>query len=447
MKILLIEAIYNSIPGENNHPPLGLAYIASSLRKQFGKAIEIKIIRDNLANEIKKFQPDVVGISSVSKNYNIAKAHAKIAKRFNLPVIIGGVHISFLPQTLTPDMDFAVIGEGEKTIVNVIGMLILGEKSALSKIKGIAYWQNGKVVVNKPRPFISPIDSIPYPARDLLVVDKHTSMITSRGCPYKCAFCSTSVYTGHRIRCASAEYVADEIESIYKEYKVEFITIYDDLFAIKTDRVMRIVELLEAKNILGKIKFALNTRCDFITDELARLFRQMNVHAVGLGVESGCQQTLDYLKSGGITVGDNANAVRILKKHGIIPQCNFIIGSPYEDREAVEQTLKFIKDNGVHFYDINVLTPFPGTPIWDYAVSRGLVSDDMDWGRLFFNAKYNPVVLSEKISRDEIFEICATMKKKRQRFQKRRQRMELIRHPYKYLFKGILRKVRRKLCH
>lgn len=443
IRFLLVEAVYDYPPIESHHPHLGFGYIASSLRREFGGTFQFKVINKDLVEEIKSFQPDIVGISSVSKNYNIAKEHAMMAKQANLPVIIGGVHISFMPQTLTHNMDVGVVGEGERTIIDLMSSFIANkgfDKSELGKIDGVMYWDGDKVAVTKPRPLIRPIDGIPYPAWDLLVIKKQASMLSSRGCPYHCAFCSTSRYTGNQVRYASAEYVAEEIELIYKNYGVEYITLYDDLFAINTDRVAKIVDILGAKGILGKLEFAVNTRTDFITEELVKVFKQMHVHAVGLGVESGCQETLDYLKGkGSPTVEDNANAIRILKKHCIIPFCSFIIGSPFESKESILKTVKFVKDNGVNFFDFCVLTPYPGTPVWDYAKSRGLVGDDMDWSKLDFFTSSNALILSEKMSQEEILEICDKMKTKRRRFQKRRQMLVLVRHPYKYVLKPILK--------
>lgn len=450
IRMLLVESVYHYPVMENNHPPLGLGYIASSLRKEFGDTFVFKIIRDNLTDAIQSFQPDVVGISSVSKNYNVAKEHARVAKQAHLPVIIGGVHISFMPQTLTQDMDIGIAGEGERTILDVMSLFIANkrfDKSELSQIEGVMYRDGDKVTVTKPRPLIRPIDSIPYPARDLLEIEKHAHMLSSRGCPYHCAFCSTSRYTGNQARYASAEYVADEIEFIYKSYGAKYITIYDDLFAMNSKRVARIVELLGAKNILGKLEFAVNSRTDMVTEELATVFQQMNVKAVGLGVESGCQETLDYLKSGGITVEDNANAIRILRKHKIKPYCSIIIGSPYEDEEALRQTVKFIEENKVEFMDINVLVPFPGTPVWDYAKSRGLVDDDMDWRKLFFNITYEPIILSEKMSRKEILKIYSKLANRKKRYKRKRQILAITRHPYKYALKPILTNLWRRAWH
>lgn len=436
LRLLLVGAIDNKLPIDGHHPLLGLGYIVSSLRQRFGNLVDCRIINKNLTENIKEFQPDIVGITSVSKNYDVAKGYAAIAKGFNLPVIIGGVHVSFMPQTFTRDMDIGIIGEGERTIVELIeSFLEEGSyfKGNLYDIDGIIFWDQGQLIKTEPRGLIRPLDDIPYPARDLLKIDKSAHMLSSRGCPYHCAFCSTAKSTGNEVRYASAEYVAEEIESIYKKYRVEYLTLYDDLFAMNSKRVIKIQELLAAKNLIGKIDFAVNIRSDFVTDELAEVLRQMNVKTVGLGTESGCQKTLDYLKCGSLKVEDNANAVRILKKHHIIPYCSFIIGAPQESKEDILETIQFIKDNGIHHYAISVLTPFPGTVVWEDALAQGKVSDDMDWGKLSFYLSSDPVIIAEKLSRQEIIEICDQMAIRERRNLIKRKIKAVIKHPDKYI--------------
>ena len=451
IRMLLVEAVSDNTHGENNHPPLGLTYIASSLKREYGDEIELKIIKIFNIDEVSTFRPDIVGITSVTKNYNVAKKHARLAKQiFDLPVIIGGIHISLMPQTLTLDMDVGVAGEGEITIVELMASFIKNngfDKAELAGIDGVIYREGIKLKVTKPRQFITDIDTIAYPARDLIEIDKHASMLTSRGCPFNCAFCSTSRYTGNRARYASAQYVADEIELIYRQYKVEYITIYDDLFVIDINRVSDIIDILREKGLLGKIQFAVNIRADFITEELAELLKRMNVAAVGLGIETGCQETLDYLKSGGITVEDNAKAIKILRKHKIRPYCVFILGSPCEDKAAMMQTVKFIKDNRVEFFDINILTPYPGTPVWDYAETRGLVSGDMDWSKLDFKLNSNPLLLSEKMSAEELVSVYELLERRKHRYQIKRRILKIIKHPDIYIKAYIRAVIERIECH
>lgn len=447
LRILFIISVYSFPDTEHHHPPLGLGYIASSLTKEYGDLIECRIINDNLAAEIRSFKPDIVGISTVSKNYLVAKEQATVAKSAGLPVIIGGVHITFLPQTLTDDMDVGIIGEGENTVVEVIASFINHwkfDKTELRSIKGVVFRDNGALVITQPRALIKPLDLIPYPARDLLEVGASAHMLSSRGCPYSCAFCSTSRLTRKQVRYASAEYVANEIEEMYKTYRIEYLTLYDDLFALNSDRVVKIQELLGAKNLIGKFGIAVNLRADTITDELAEVLRQMNVKAVGLGVESGCQKTIDYLKTGGITVEKNINAIRILKKHHIIPYCSFILGSPYENKAEFMQTLKFIKDHKIYHFDICMLTPYPGTPVWDYAERRGLVSDDMDWTRLDFYVTDNPVILSERISRADILELHATAVALKHKRHRRPRFASYLRHSPKLILRRAVDKIKER---
>lgn len=445
VKFLMVSAVYSEVPIEVHHPALAFGYVASSLRREFGNKIVFKVIHNNLAENIKQFQPAIIGITSVTKNYNVAKKYAKIAREANIPVIIGGVHVTFLPQTLTRDMTIGVDGEGEATIVELMALYLNSggfNTAELYGIKGIMFWDNGGLIRTQQRDLIKHLDTIPYPARDLLEVHKQAHMLSSRGCPYHCAFCSTAKYTRNQTRYAGAEYVVEEVEQIYNDYKISHLTIYDDMFAINTDRVVKIQEGLVTRNLIGEFGISVNIRPNFITDELAEILHQMNVGEVGLGVESGSQKTLNYLKSGGLTIEDNARAVRILKKHHIIAYCSFIIGSPDEDIADLMETINFIKDNHISYYAISILVPFPGTQIWDDALLAGMVSEDMDWDRLNFYIKPKSVNLSNHLSIDEMIDIRAKMEIRRKRHLYFTNVCLATRHPFKY-GKAILEKIRR----
>lgn len=446
IKFLMVNAVYNQTPIEVNQPALGFGYVASTLRKEFGDKIVFKVINSNLAENIMAFQPNIIGITSVTKNYNVAKEYARIAKQANIPVIIGGVHITFMPQSFTADMTIGIDCEGEDTIVELMSLFIENgrfETKSLYAVEGIMFWDNGGLVQTNHRKLNKDLDSIPYPARDLLRIGKLAHMMSSRGCPYNCAFCSTARHTRNQVRYASAEYMAGEIEQIYNNYKVLHITIVDDLFAMDTGRVIKTQELLGAKNLIGKFGISVNTRANFITDDLAEILHQMNVEVVGIGVESGCQKTLDYLKSGGLTIEDNANAVRILKRHHIKPYCSFVIGSPDEDMASVMETINFIKDNRIYYYDIFILVPFPGTRIWDYALSVGKVSNDMDWSRLDFYIKSDSVKLSKHLSIKEMTDIRAKMEVRKKRHLYFTNICLTIRHPLKYR-KAVMERIKRR---
>ena len=410
-RIMFINAIDTTKEIETNLPPLGLGYLVSSLRNEFGPdCIEFKIIDRDIEQYIKTFKPHIIGITSVSQNYNRAVKYARIAKNYNLPVIMGGVHISALPSTLSSDMDVGVIGEGEKNIIDLFNLFLEKghfDKEGLEKLSGVVFRRDDKIVVIEQQKLIEPLDRIPIPARDLLKIRESTYMFTSRGCPYRCNFCASCRFWGN-IRFFSAEYVVNEIKYLIQKYKVRKISFWDDLFIANKTRLIKILELLKKEGILGKVKFTCNMRSNLVTEELVLLLKEMNIKSIGMGLESGSPITLEYLKGKNICLNNHVNAIKILRKHHMKFRTSFIIGSPQESRKDILQTLSFIKQNRLNSFDIYVLTPFPGTPVWDYAITKNLVSENMNWN--FLNVNFganhnNAIILSEKLTKEEMYEL------------------------------------------
>ena len=408
---MFINAINPIKEIESGLPPLGVGYLISSLRERFGRDyIKFKVIDRDIEQEIKKFKPDIIGITSVSQNYNRAIKYAKIAKKYGIPVIMGGMHISALPSTLTKDMDAGIIDEAEQTIIELFNLFERKgcfDANELENIDGIAFKKDNKLVVTKKRKPIVSLDKISMPARDLFTIKNSTYMFTSRGCPYRCVFCASSHFWGN-VRFFSAEYVVNEIKYVVERYNVKEIQFWDDLFVADKIRLRKILELLQNENILGKISFTCNVRSNLVDDELASLLKKMNMKSCGMGLESASQTTLEYLKGKDITVDNHKNAIKILRKYGIEPHTSFIIGSPKETKKEILQTLRFIKENKLTHFNVSILTPFPGTPVWDYAKARNLVSEDMDWDALGISFSENhdkAVIVSETLTRDELYRL------------------------------------------
>jgi radical SAM superfamily enzyme YgiQ (UPF0313 family) len=438
IKVLFVNAINKSRLLETRYPPLSLAYLAAALRKNIDDKVEFNIILSDFEKTLDSFNPDVVGITSVSQNYDTAKEYAKKSKEKGKKVLIGGVHISALPQSLTDDMDIGIIGEGEETIVE----LFKNNFENLNKIKGIVYKKNNKVIITPPRELIKDLDTIEPPARDLLKIDKHTFMFTSRGCPYRCIFCSSSRFW-KQVRFHSAERVISEMKSLVNDYNVKYIEMFDDLFIADKKRLKRIAELIKQEKI--DVKIGCSARANMVDDETMKLLKEMNVQKIVLGLESGNERILTYLKGidgrSTVTVKQNYESVRLANKYGILVNAGFVIGSPDETEKEIIDTYKLAATSGLNHFEPYILTPLPGTPIWELAKKKGLVDDvNFEWSKLdvMFGENYKKaIILSDVLNREKLYELFLKFKK----LQRNLRIKNAILHPRKNDIFDILKKM------
>ena len=433
MKLLLVNCL-NLDEGlrylENSGEHLGILYLISSLRQHFSdKELQMKVsysLSDSIINE---FKPDIVGLSTVSQNYYVAQRYAQLCKDYGAAVIIGGVHISTLPHTLTKQMNVGVINEGEETVVELMKVFMEKHcfpKDKLAQIKGIVFYDEDNIVKTQPREKIKTLDTLPIPAREFYYHPKR-GIFTSRGCPYDCVFCFSKPFWG-KPRFFSAEYVIKEVIEVVEKFNVSKIAFYDDLFIANISRFKKIVQYVRDAGLHKKVAFSCDVRPNLVTDEVASLLKSMNVTNVFMGIESGNQRILKYLKKQACSVEQNYNAIKILRKNSIITNGGFIIGSPDETKEEILDTFRFIRKSRIDFFTPLMLTPLPGTPVWERAKERGLVSDHMDWNILreeFNEIADRHIILSEILSREELY--CLYKKFKRE--QKRKLFLLVIKHP------------------
>ena len=404
-------------------PPLGLAYLAAYVRKYSENTTVVIIDKENQIEGIEREKPDIVGIGAMTYEFPEAKLlAAKIKEKFDIPIIIGGHHLTLMPNHFSnPPFDIAVLGEGERTLTELMQLF---EKHGnfpideLRKVKGIIFKnERNENETTLPRPLIENLDEIPYPARDLLKMKEYYltlrksvfrklgiygQMITSRGCPYKCTFCSTTLFW-KRPRFHSAEYVVGEMKHLIEKYDVDGILIFDDLFIANKNRVKEIAKLMEKEKINKKIKLYVYGRTNLIDDEILRYLKKMNVVTIEFGLESGSEKTLKFLKKGLVTVKDNRNALRLCKKHGFTTYGSFIVGSPDETEEDMKQTLGLVNDknlDGAHVYQ---LTPYPGTEVWEIAKKMGFVSDDpnFDLKKIYLFDFKPDLIMTKNLTKEE----------------------------------------------
>ncbi|MBO8183688.1 MAG: radical SAM protein [Archaeoglobus sp.] len=365
-------------------PPLGLGYLAAMLRE---RGFKVKIIDDlverlsfsDLLSKIKDAL--IVGITSTTPTFNAALRYACAIKR-RLPdvfIILGGVHATFMPYKAIKSecVDAVCMGEGEYTLAEIAEKMEAEE--SLRDVKGLIYKENGKIINNGPREFIQNLDALPFPAFDLMPLGKYTvlghrleqfPMITSRGCPFGCRYCSSSLFLGRKFRARSPENVVDEIEWLVADFKAKQIAFGDDTFTFNKKRVIRICDEILKRKL--EIEWSCSSRVDTISRELLEKMRKAGCVAIYYGVESASSEVLKYYKKR-INLEKVKEAVKLTKKAGIETICSFIIGSPYEKKEDMEATLNFALKLNPDYAQFSILTPYPGTDIYREAKEKGLL--------------------------------------------------------------------------
>ncbi len=377
-------------------PPLGLAYLASSLEEA---GHNVKII-DSLAmnynqgdiyNQIKSFEPDVVGVSSSTQAVYDSLKILKNVKE-NLPgclTLLGGPHPTALAKELLlecPYVDVVIKGEGEKTFVE---LLEKKKKIKYSEVKGIVYRCGDRIVDNGPRVRIKNLDDLPLPAYHLLPMEKYLAKIkgdaldkknisiqlsgnilTSRGCPYNCSFCSSRVIWGNNIIMRKPEKVVEELKFLVDKYKRKYIEFSDEFFTINKERVKRIGELIKKEKI--DIGYSCNSRVNLFNKEIAHSLKNSGCQSVFFGFESGVQKILDFLCKG-FKVEDSFKAVKNAKAYGLKVNGHFIIGVPGETRDMINKTIDFALKLDLGRSNFSFLTPYPGTKIYEFAERNSLL--------------------------------------------------------------------------
>ena len=372
-------------------PPLGLAYIAAVLERA-GHKVKIvdsptrRLTMKEWIAEVKEFDPDVVGISMMTPLAPKGYAAAKVVRE-ELPdavLVAGGSHPTYMyDEALDAGFDFVVRGEGEYTMLELVSRLEDKGKDpeAFKDVKGLAFRAGGKTVVTPDRPLIENLDTLPWPARHLLDMDKYTlfnkpiriaHVMASRGCPYGCIYCITSYYWGRRYRYRSAKNVADEIEFLVDKYRVQHIAFTDDEFTANWKFVREFVSELKSRNL--NVTFSCGARVDHVNKEIMKLLYDNGCTALYFGVESASQETLNRIGKK-ITVEQAKRVFQWKKELGGFATGAFILGFPWETVDDMKATVDFAIKLDPDYAQFTALTPYPGTPLWDFAVKHNLIVD------------------------------------------------------------------------
>lgn len=415
-RVLFINSPYPF--DEHPTPPLSLSYLGAVLLRE---GIEVEVLdllmshysASKVKQKLKEYRPQVVGTSCATMSYTTASRVLKVCKGFDPGVVtvIGGPHVSFTAEeTLerAPWIDIVVRGEGEETLVALIRAL--EGRANLRGVEGIAFREDGAIVLSEPRPPIEDLNALPLPARHLLPLSKYRAlgvpavMLSSRGCPFRCIFCSAPKMFGRRVRFRDPKLVVDEIEMLHKELGFKEIHFVDDTFTLNPRHAKAICNEIMARNL--HIDWHAYSRVDTIDQDLLRLMRKAGCYYICFGIESGSQQVLDTIKKG-ITLEEAKKVVRLAAEAGMGMLLSFILGLPGETPETARQTVALAKEFRDKYgakYGFHLLAPLPGTEMREKADEYGVKILTNNWARYDAN---KPITETANMSAEAVTEIIA----------------------------------------
>jgi radical SAM superfamily enzyme YgiQ (UPF0313 family) len=382
-----------------------------------------------IESRLRRYSPDVVGIAiPFSGWWKPASQVAAIVKGIDKGVttVLSGLHPSARPADCLEDrnVDFVVLGEPEQTVLELVSSLEKGNAARLGDVKGIGYVKEGKMVMNDPRPAIQDLDSLPYPARHLLPMSTYFEavkknalrgevrkpwavMITSRGCPNNCVFCSIHVVNGKKWRSRSPENVVDELEQVVRQYGVKQVDFNDDNMTSDKKRMAAICDLIVARGLDIEWFTPNGVRADTLDEPLLRKMKASGCRKLRIAPESGVQRVLDQVVKKNLKLSDVEKAVVLSKKVGIKVGCFFVMGLIGETKEDIEGTIRYayrLRQLGAESFIFSIATPLYGTELYEQAFSGGFLRGNFSDEAL---SAAEPLIETPEFTADELRELCA----------------------------------------
>lgn len=340
---------------------------------------------DKFRDILSTYRPQMVGISVLSVKVPAALKLAAISKQFdqNITVVVGGDHPTILPHEVlkSEDVDFAVSGEGEITLLE-LAQKLSQNRNDFDQIDGLSYKKNGLIVRNKQRVLIEDLDSLPFPdIESLFDLENYRPidlgiMMTSRGCPHSCTYCGIANTSGRRVRARSVDNVISEIKKLNQNYAVNYFSFRDASFTVDRNRTIALCNNIIAEKL--NIQWECSTRMDLLDDELISMMKSSGCATIRVGIESGSEQLMLRMKRR-INLDKIREGARILNKHNMNWSAYFMFGVPGETRRTIEESLKLINEIDPPFVTVANYSLIPGTEMYEEVKRSGLISEDNDW--------------------------------------------------------------------
>jgi anaerobic magnesium-protoporphyrin IX monomethyl ester cyclase len=451
MKVLLVNPPQTFYPGSDppaGNLPLGLMYIAAVLDKagykveildafmkgsfrKNGDTTTVGMPYEAIKEEVRRRKPDIVGIANP---FTCQVEHAikvgNITKDVDpgILTVAGGPHVPAVPVQFMEEaanIDIAVVGEGEYAMLDIIK--VSEGTMKISDVKGIVYREDGVIKQNAPRPFIKNLDELPFPAYHLVDMEQYLSgnkieyrsfknrsisMITSRGCPFNCCFCSVHLHMGKPFRAHSVNYVIRHIEHVVDKYRVKTIFFEDDNLTFDLKRFEAICDQIIEKHIKFNWETPNGIRADYLTRELLEKMKKSGCQSVFFGIESGDQYVLNNIIDKSLNLKTVEEVAKMCKKIGISTAAFYIIGFPGEKKEhmlrTVELALRLKKEYDVGML-LHVATPSLGTRLYKECLEKGYIQGDLT-SRAFAEVRQTggmPLINTEDFTASEVKEIAA----------------------------------------
>jgi len=390
MRILLVQhAIENS-----DAYPLSLGYVAAALR-QTGHEVDFLDLAledgkpvQTLLRRVEEDEPQAIGFTAMTPQYNeCLRLVSKVRPHLpGIPIILGGHHANALPEEVLRDgtADVVVVSEGERTAPDLVSKLEKG--GDLNSVPGIAFLdQQGNFVQTQPREQVANLDEIPYPPWEILRPEmyrgrmrglKTANLLTSRGCPYQCVYCYRGPAGGPRVRARSVENVLEEISRLYWDHEIGAFGFRDDIFTLDMDRTRALCDAIVAEKI--KIFWDCETRVDRVDLDLLKQMKRAGCVCVDFGVESGSEEILKKLRKKA-SKDEARKAFQYCHKVGLPTRAFFLLGTPWETPQTVEETISFAKEIRPTISVFFLAMPYPGTELRDeFAKAGWAIPDNYD---------------------------------------------------------------------
>lgn len=414
MRISLIFPAWTQVFGSmskvakqaSTFPPLNLAYLAATA-ENFGHTVQLidgeveQLTLSEIIERVKAFSPDLIGLTATTSFFHITVEYANAIKKvLKSPIIIGGPHVTYFREKIFHEcFDYFVIGQCEGTFGTFLNAL--EKKQDISKIPGLLFRKDGKSIFTGENRQIIDLDDIPFPARHLLKNNlyelgtlrgrkKYTSIMTTRGCPFKCVFCSISIY-GKRVRTRSIGNIISEIKQVINDFGIDHFYFVDDVLTLNRKHTLEFCHEIEKQGV--QFTWEGGTRANLVDEELIARMAGNGLIRISFGFESADQEVRRIIKKE-IPLESYTIANTLTNKYNIETINSVMLGLPGDTYESIENTISFIRNSReIQHATFGIAIPYPGSEMYDMALKGeyGLKLETQDFSKY---QRYNSAVMS-----------------------------------------------------